>query len=140
MVKTHRVKLFKIFLLFIISSTLLFSGANILKKVEIAKGELRLEFKNYLPKKEIKHFCDNPKCPNHMLVLNDEKHYHNGIDEGAVGGICGILKTHYYRFKKVIPSPTFMSRGCSHTVIVDEFHLCDICKYAVDTYKEKMHE
>ncbi|WP_415407653.1 N-acetylmuramoyl-L-alanine amidase [Sulfurovum sp. CS9] len=57
MVKTHRVKLFKIFLLFIISSTLLFSGVNTLKKVEIAKGELRLEFNNFLPKKQIKHFA-----------------------------------------------------------------------------------
>jgi len=57
MVKTHRVKLFKIFLLFIISSTLLFSGVNILKKVEITKGELRLEFKDFLPKKQIKHFA-----------------------------------------------------------------------------------
>ena len=61
MVKTHRVKLFKIFLLFIISSTLLFSGVNILKKVEITKGELRLEFKDFLPKKQIKHFAlENP--------------------------------------------------------------------------------
>ena len=57
MVKIHRVKLFKIFLLFIISSTLLFSGVNTLKKVEIAKGELRLEFNNFLPKKQIKHFA-----------------------------------------------------------------------------------
>ena len=57
MVKIHRVKLFKIFLLFIISSTLLFSGVNILKKVEITKGELRLEFKDFLPKKQIKHFA-----------------------------------------------------------------------------------
>jgi len=57
MVKTHRVKLFKIFLLFIISSTLLFSSVNTLKKVEIAKGELRLEFNNFLPKKQIKHFA-----------------------------------------------------------------------------------
>ena len=57
MVKTHRVKLFKIFLFFIISSTLLFSGVNTLKKVEIAKGELRLEFNNFLPKKQIKHFA-----------------------------------------------------------------------------------
>ncbi len=57
MVKTHRVKLFKIFLLFIISSTLLFSSVNRLKKVEIAKGELRLEFNNFLSKKQIKHFA-----------------------------------------------------------------------------------
>jgi len=57
MVKTHSVKLFKIFLLFIISSTLLFSGVNRLEKVEIVKGELRLEFNNFLPKKQIKHFA-----------------------------------------------------------------------------------
>jgi len=57
MVKIHRVKLFKIFLFFIISSTLLFSGVNTLKKVEIAKGELRLEFNNFLSKKQIKHFA-----------------------------------------------------------------------------------
>ena len=57
MVKTHRVKLFKIFFFFIISSTLLFSGVNTLKKVEIVKGELRIEFNNFLPKKQIKHFA-----------------------------------------------------------------------------------
>lgn len=84
-------------------------------------------------KKEFKHFCDNPNCPNHKLELNYERQYN--VDEG------GILKTHLYFYKKVIPlGTTFMSRGCSHTVITNEFNLCDICKSAIDLYKEKMHE
>ncbi len=49
-------KFFKIFLLFVVASTLLFSEVNRLEKVEVVKGELRLEFKNYLPKQQIKHF------------------------------------------------------------------------------------
>ena len=91
--------------------------------------------------KEIKHFCDNPNCPNHMLELNDEEHYHVGIDKGVVGGICGILKTHRYYFKKVIPLKTsFFSKGISHTVITNIFYYCDNCKSAIDFYKENMHE
>jgi N-acetylmuramoyl-L-alanine amidase len=56
------VKLFKIFLLFIISSTLLFSGVNTLKKVEIVKGELRLHYSNSFDKKQIKHFALSNPC------------------------------------------------------------------------------
>ena len=56
MEKSHRVKLFKIFLLCIVTSTLLFSAANRLERVEVAKGELRLEFKDFLSKKQIRHF------------------------------------------------------------------------------------
>ncbi len=62
MVKTHRVKLFKIFLLFIFTSTLLFSGVNSLKKVEIVKGELRLHYSNSFSKKQIKHFALTNPC------------------------------------------------------------------------------
>ena len=62
MVKTHRVKFFKIFLLFIFTSTLLFSGVNILKKVEIVKGELRLHYSNSFDKKQIKHFVLSNPC------------------------------------------------------------------------------
>jgi hypothetical protein len=91
--------------------------------------------------KEFIHFCDNPNCPNHKLEMNYERHYHVNIDEGATGGICGILKTHLYFYKKTIPvNATFMSRGVSHTVITNEFNLCDICKSAIDLYKEKMDE
>jgi hypothetical protein len=89
---------------------------------------------------EFKHFCDNPNCPNNKLEMNDEKHYHIDIDEGSVGGICGILKTHsYYRRKVILVGATFMGRG-SHAVITNEFNLCDNCKTAVDLYKEIMDE
>jgi N-acetylmuramoyl-L-alanine amidase len=55
------VKLFRIFFLFIITSVLLFSSVNILQKAEIVKGELRLGFKNFLSKDQIKHFrLDHP--------------------------------------------------------------------------------
>ncbi len=56
MEKSHRVNFFKILLLCIVMSTLLFSDVNNLEGVEVAKGELRLEFKNFLSKKQIKHF------------------------------------------------------------------------------------
>lgn len=49
-------KLLKIFLLFILSSSLLFSSGNRLKKVEIVKGELRLHFSADLDTKKIHHF------------------------------------------------------------------------------------
>ncbi|TET87871.1 MAG: N-acetylmuramoyl-L-alanine amidase [Sulfurovum sp.] len=62
MVKIHRVKLLKIFLLFIFTSTLLFSGVNTLKKVEIVKGELRLHYSNSFNKKQIKHFVLSNPC------------------------------------------------------------------------------
>jgi len=89
--------------------------------------------------KEFKHFCDNPNCPNHKLEMNDEKHYH--IDKDCVGGICGILKTHRYYHKRVIPNKnTFLSRGFSHIVVEKEFYFCDNCKTAIDFYKENMHE
>jgi len=83
--------------------------------------------------KEFKHFCDNPKCPNHNLELNDEKHYHDEI-----GSICGILKTHPYYIKKVIPimdSKGFIFSSCSHKVIEKTFYFCDICHGAIQ-FKE----
>ncbi len=57
MVKKNSVKPLKIFLFFIFTSTLLFSGVNILKKVEIKKGELRLHYSNSFDKKQIRHFA-----------------------------------------------------------------------------------
>ncbi len=62
MEKNHRVKLLKIFLLFILSSTLLFSAVNRLKKAEIVKGELRLHYSNSFNKKQIKHFVLRNPC------------------------------------------------------------------------------
>ena len=49
-------KLFRTFLLFILSSTLLFSSVTLLQKVEIQKGELRLHFNQLYDKKQIRHF------------------------------------------------------------------------------------
>ena len=61
MVKIHRVKLFRLFLLLIIASSLLFSAVNSLKKIEVAKGELRLYYSKAFDKKQIKHFrLDHP--------------------------------------------------------------------------------
>ena len=54
-------KLLKIFLLFIVTSTSLFSSISILNKVEVKKGELRLQFNKAYNKKLIKFFTlDNP--------------------------------------------------------------------------------
>ena len=49
-------KLLKIFLLFMISATTLFSSVTLLKKVTLQKGELRLEFSQSYDKKQIRHF------------------------------------------------------------------------------------
>lgn len=47
-------KPFKIVLLFLFTTTLLFSATNILKNVEVIKGELRLQFSNSCDKSQIK--------------------------------------------------------------------------------------
>jgi len=54
--KIVRVKPFKIFLVFFFSTLLLFASANRLKKVEIVKGELRLEFTKTCDKSKIRTF------------------------------------------------------------------------------------
>jgi len=59
MEKSHRVKLLKIFLLFIVTSTTLFSSISILNKVEVKKGELRLQFNQAYNKSLIKVFTLN---------------------------------------------------------------------------------
>jgi hypothetical protein len=90
--------------------------------------------------KEFTHFCDNPNCPNYDLELNDEKHYHD--DHVIVGAICGILKTHPYKVKKVIPivqTGYFMFRTTSHTVVEKTFHFCDICHGAIQ-FKEMNYD
>jgi len=56
MEKNHRVKLFKLLLLFIVTSTYLFSSISILSRVEVVKGELRLQFNQSYNKRLIKVF------------------------------------------------------------------------------------
>ncbi|RRS31936.1 MAG: N-acetylmuramoyl-L-alanine amidase [Epsilonproteobacteria bacterium (ex Lamellibrachia satsuma)] len=50
-------KFLKIFLLFILSSVCLFSSVTLLKKVELKKGELQLQFNKPYNKKQIRHFA-----------------------------------------------------------------------------------
>jgi len=84
--------------------------------------------------KEIKYFCDNPKCPNHNLEFRDDMHYHD--DHSVVGAICGILKTYPYYIKKVIPiTQSYGFRSTSHKVITKTFYFCDICHGAIQ-FKE----
>jgi len=54
--KNHRVKFFKVFFLFIVTSTYLFSSISILNRVEVKKGELRLQFNQAYNKSLIKVF------------------------------------------------------------------------------------
>jgi len=54
MEKSHRVKFLKIFFLFLVTSTSLFSSISILNKVEVKKGELRLQFNQAYNKSLIK--------------------------------------------------------------------------------------
>jgi len=56
MVKINRVKFFKIFFLFLVTSTTLFSSISILNEVEVKKGELRLQFNQAYNKSLIKVF------------------------------------------------------------------------------------
>jgi len=56
MVKIHSVKLLKIFFLLIVTSTTLFSSISILNRVEVVKGELRLQFNQAYNKRLIKVF------------------------------------------------------------------------------------
>ena len=56
MVKKVSVYLFKVFFVFLLGGTLLFGETNILKKVEVVKDELRLDFSKPLDKKTIKNF------------------------------------------------------------------------------------
>lgn len=54
-------RLLRYFLLFLLTTSLLFSSLNRLKGVKVSKGELRLNFSDKIYKKEIKHFAlSNP--------------------------------------------------------------------------------
>ena len=57
MVKIVRVKPLKIFLLLLLTISVAFSSVNRLKKVDIVKGELRLQFTNTCNKNQIKRFA-----------------------------------------------------------------------------------
>jgi len=96
MVKTHRVKLLKIFLLFIISSTLLFSGVNILKKVEIVKGELRLHYSNSFNKKQIKHFALTKPC-REVFDLKNTRLANRNIGKGLKSKTARSVKIAQYK-------------------------------------------
>ena len=61
----------------------------------------------------------------------------------TVGSICGILKTHSY-YSKIVVRKTkpfaIILHTTSHEVIEKKFHLCDICRGAVEFYKEQFYE
>jgi len=78
MEKTHRVKLLQIFLVFLFTSTLLFSAVNRLQNVEIVKGELRLKFTGTCEKKEIKQFTLS-KPYRRVFDLKNTRLSYNGL-------------------------------------------------------------
>jgi len=80
MEKRHRVKLLQIFLVFLFTSTLLFSAVNRLKNVEIVKGELRLKFTGTCEKKQIKHFTLS-KPYRRVFDLKNTRLSHNGLSK-----------------------------------------------------------
>ena len=96
MVKIHRVKLFKIFFLFIFTSTLLFSGVNILKKVEIVKGELRLHYSNSFDKNQIKHFALTKPC-REVFDLKNTRLANRNIGKGLKSKTARSLKVAQYK-------------------------------------------
>lgn len=80
MEKRHRVKLLQIFLVFLFTSTLLFSAVNRLQNVEIVKGELRLKFTGTCEKKQIKHFTLS-KPYRRVFDLKNTRLSHNGLSK-----------------------------------------------------------
>jgi hypothetical protein len=90
------VKLFKIFLLFIFTSTLLFSGVNILKRVEIVKGELRLHYSNSFDKKQIKHFALTKPC-REVFDLKNTRLANRNIGKGLKSKTARSLKVAQYK-------------------------------------------
>lgn len=83
-----------------------------------------------------KHFCCNPICPNHEMELNLEKHYHT--TDGAIGGICGIVKTNKITVKKQITNNIkkwkFFNIRNHHEVSRD-YYFCDNCYKAIQIYE-----
>ena len=71
-------KLLQIFLVFLFTSTLLFSAVNRLQNVEIVKGELRLKFTGTCEKKHIKQFTLS-KPYRRVFDLKNTRLSYNGI-------------------------------------------------------------
>lgn len=82
-------------------------------------------------------FCDNALCPNSLLEMNDERHYHS-TDVGAVGGICGILKSHKVGVK--VPDGRPRYKILPYKKIQDyklkNYNLCDNCHNVYRLLKE----
>jgi N-acetylmuramoyl-L-alanine amidase len=90
------VKLFRVFLLFIVTSSLLFSAVNFLKKVEIRKGELRLYYSHAFDKKQIKHFRLDHPC-REVFDLHNTRLYSKSILKKLKGQAAKTLKIAQYK-------------------------------------------
>ena len=80
MEKTHRVKFLQIFLIFLFTSTLLFSAVNRLQNVEIVKGELRLKFTGTCEKKLVTEAVLT-KPYRRVFDLKNTRLSHNGLNK-----------------------------------------------------------
>lgn len=84
-------------------------------------------------------FCNNNYCPNSKLEMNNEKHYHN--TDGAIGGIYGVVKTHYVELKKIKEKyhprqGIFKPKRLEKIVEIKKCHFCDTCYQMIKIIKE----
>jgi N-acetylmuramoyl-L-alanine amidase len=90
------VKLFKVFLLFIVVSTTLFSSVTLLKKVELQKGELRLEFDQSYDKKQIRHFTLK-KPYREVFDIKNTRLAHAKVGKDLKSSHCRSLRVSQYK-------------------------------------------
>ena len=69
-----------------------------------------------------KEFCANPECPNHQLIMTDERHYH-ACDKGVVTTKHIIYTLPYCNKKKLF-------RKLKYTTKIKYF--CETCMSAID--------
>jgi len=96
MVKINRVKLFKVLFLFILASTCLFSSISILNKVEVKKGELRLQFNQAYNKSLIRIFTlHNPTRK--VFDIKNARLASKRVGKGARSSHCRSIRVSQYK-------------------------------------------
>jgi len=99
MVKTSRVKIFKLFFMLVFISTTLFASIATLKKATLKKGELRLSFNQAYNKSRIK--VSNLKNPTRkVFYIYDAKLAYKNIDKNLKSKHCRSI--HISQYKKNI--------------------------------------
>lgn len=96
MVKTARVKPFKLLLLLLLASTSLFSSIAVLKKADLKKGELRLHFDQAYNKRNIK--VSTFKNPARKVFdIKDARLENKRLDRKLKSDYCRSIRISQYR-------------------------------------------